>query len=149
MDEEISLISTMDRCPDCGGRLSLETTRPKGGGNIISEVYVCVACHESFTHSALLHSKVESLKVWLSDRMGAEVDPPGFEDKTQTHRFRILVPGVRPSPMLCVSRAAFDDHSVEKIQNDLELQGVPGRLVANPAQHLIYTTMGAVEEYDR
>ncbi len=86
--------------------------------------------------------KVEALKVWLSDRMGAEVDPPFLEFKTITYGFRILVRDVQPPPVLWVSLSAFEDHAVEKIWNDLERQQVPGMLLANPSQHLLYTTRG-------
>ena len=127
----------------------MEVTRPKGGGEATSEAYECGGCRKSFTLPALLLSaKVEALKVWLSDRMGAEVDPPHLEFKTSTYWFRILVPDVRPPPMLWVTLAAFEDHAVEKIQNDLERKQVPGMLKKDPAQHLLYTNMREVKKYD-
>ncbi len=91
--------------------------------------------------------KVEALKVWLSEIMGAEVDPPRLEFRTNTYWFRILVRDVRPQHMLWVSLAAFEDHPVEDIWNDLERQQVPGMLLADPAQNLLYTTMGEVKKY--
>ena len=145
MNEEISVISSMDRCPDCGGRLILETARPKGGGNIISEVYVCRNCPGSFTRSALLHSKVEALTGWLSERMGGDVDT-GHEFKTETHWFRLS--SARPAPTLSVSQEALEDHPVEKIQSDLDRLQVPEMLVADPEQELLYTTSGEVKKYD-
>ena len=90
--------------------------------------------------------KVEKLKDWLSNRMGAEVDT-GRQSKTETHWFRILVPD-RPQPILSVSQEAFEDHPVEKIQNDLDRLQVPEILVADPEQELIYTTSGEVKRYD-
>ncbi len=89
--------------------------------------------------------RVGALRLWLSERMGVEVDTH-FESKATTYWFRILV-GVRPQPVLCVSLRAFEDHSVEKISNDLERQQVPGMLVSDPAQHLLYTTTGEVKRY--
>ena len=80
--------------------------------------------------------------------MGAEVDPPFLEFKTNTYGFRILVRDVQPPPVLWVSLSAFEDHAVEKIWNDLERQQVPGMLVIDPDQHLIYTKMGEVKKYD-
>ncbi len=146
MNDETIVLSTPYRCPKCGGQIRLEVTRPKGGGEATSEAYECGGCRKSFTLPALLLSaKVEALKVWLSDRMGAEVDTH-FESKATTYWFRILV-GVRPQPVLCVSLRAFEDHSVEKISNDLERQQVPGMLVSDPAQHLLYTTRGEVKRY--
>ena len=93
-----------------------------------------------------ISEKVEALKAWLSDRMSAEVDTH-FEFKATTYWFRILV-DVRPQPVLCVSLRAFEDHAVEKISNDLERQQVPGMLLADPAQRLLYKTSGEVERYD-
>ena len=92
--------------------------------------------------------KVGALKVWLSDRMGAEVDTPFSDFKIRTYGFRILVRDVRPQPVLWVSLEAFEDHAVEKILNDLERQQIPGMLVTDPAQHLLYTTTGEVKKYD-
>ncbi len=92
--------------------------------------------------------KVGALKVWLSDRMGAEVDTPFSDFKISTYGFRILLGDVRPQPVLWVSLAAFEDHAVEDIWNDLERQQVPGMLVTDPAQHLLYTTIGEVKKYD-
>ena len=91
--------------------------------------------------------KVEALKTWLSDRMGGEVDTLVIEFKTQTYGFRVRVPGVQPPPVLWVTEAAFDDHVVEDIQNGLERRQVPEMLVSDPAQHLLYTTMGEVKKY--
>ncbi len=92
--------------------------------------------------------KVRALKVWLSDRMGAEVDTPFSDFKINTYGFRILVRDLRPPPVLWVSLEAFEDHAVEKIWNDLERQQVPGMLLTDPAQHLLYTTTGEVKRYD-
>ena len=91
--------------------------------------------------------KIEELKAWLSTTMGAEVDS-GREFRTDTFWFRILVRDVQPPPMLWVSLEAFEDHAVEKIWNDLERQQVPGMLVTDPSQHLLYTTSGEVGKYD-
>ena len=61
--------------------------------------------------------KVEALKDWLSNRMGAEVDA-GFDSAADTHWFRILLDVPLP-PMLSVRQSVFEDHSVEEIRSDL------------------------------
>ncbi len=92
--------------------------------------------------------KVAELKLWISENMGGEVDRPRREFRPDTYGFRIRVPDVRPPPMLWVRLAAFEDHAVEKIQNDLERKQVPGMLKKDPAQHLLYTNMREVKKYD-
>ncbi len=92
--------------------------------------------------------KVAALKLWLSENMGGEVDRPRREFRPEIYGFRIRVPDIQPPPMLWVSLEALEDHAVEKIWNDLERQQVPGMLLTDPAQHLLYTTTGEVKRYD-
>ena len=86
--------------------------------------------------------KVEALKDWLSNRMGAEVDA-GFDSAADTHWFRILLDVPLP-PMLSVSQSVFEDHSVEEIRSDLGLLEVPGILGKESAPHLLYERSGDV-----
>ena len=88
--------------------------------------------------------KVEVLKVWLSNRMGAEVDA-GFDPVAETYWFRILLDVPLP-PMLSVRRSVFEDHSVEETRNDLVLLEVPGILGKEPAPHLLYERRGDVKK---
>ncbi len=88
--------------------------------------------------------KVEALKDWLSNRMGAEVDA-GFDPGADMYWFRILLDVPLP-PMLSLRQSVFEDHSVEEIQNDLELFGVPRILGKEPAPHLVYERSGDVKK---
>ena len=92
--------------------------------------------------------KVDALAELLSVHMGAEVEALPREFKTEIYWFRVLVSDVGRQPLLGVALPAFEDHAVEKIWNDLERQQVPGMLLANPSQHLLYTTRGKVKKYD-
>ena len=88
--------------------------------------------------------KVEVLKDWLSNRMGAEVDA-GFDPVADTYWFRILLDVPLP-PMLSVRQSVFEDHSVEETRNDLVLLEVPGILGKAPAPHLLYERRGDVKK---
>ena len=88
--------------------------------------------------------KVEALKDWLSNRMGAEVDA-GFDPATDLYWFRIRLEVPLP-PMLSIRPSVFEDHSVEEIRNDLVLFEVPGILGKDPAPHLVYERSGDVKK---
>ena len=88
--------------------------------------------------------KVEALKVWLSNRMGAGVDA-GFDPVADTYWFRILLDVPLP-PMLSVRQSVFEDHSIEETHNDLVLLEVPGILGKEPAPHLLYERSGDVKK---
>ena len=90
--------------------------------------------------------KVEALQVWLSGNVGNGVVGTGLDFKADTYWFRILVGDVEAR--LYVEQLAFEEHAVEKICADLERQQVPGWLVADPTQQLIYTRFGEVKVYD-
>jgi len=87
--------------------------------------------------------KVEALKGWLSNRMGAEVEA-GFDPVADTYWFRIQLDAPLP-PMLSVRKSVLEDHSVEELQDDLRQLEVPGILGKEPAPHLVYERSGEVK----
>ena len=88
--------------------------------------------------------KVEALKEWLSNRMGADVDA-GFDPVADTYWFRILLDVTLP-PMLSVRKSVLEDHSAKELQSDLGQLEVLGILGKEPAPHLVYERSGKVKK---
>ena len=47
MNDETHVQTTPYSCPECGGPIRLEFTRPEGGWSVTSETYECRDCGKS------------------------------------------------------------------------------------------------------